>query len=225
MDKDEIIKDLTDKITLEEYAQGQWLVERELCEQYGVSRTPIREALSLLSTTGLVEQLPGKGYRVRELKLEDLIEIFNAREAVETMNARLACQMADDKLLSDLALIKKALLEGSSEKDVLALMDHGRSFHDMLAHQTRNSILNEFYFKLRNLVFLTRIITRQIPDLEENSRIYHAKIIDAIERRDPDESEAMMREHLRLTCRFTIDGYINVRTGYTKTTAAPSKSR
>ncbi len=214
MDKDGIIKDLTKKITREDYPQGHWLVERELCEQYGVSRTPIREALSLLSTTGLVEQLPGKGYRVKELKLEDLIEIFNAREAVETMNARLACQMADDAFLSDLARIKEALLAGAGGRDVSMLMGHGRNFHDLLARQTRNSILIEFYSKLRNLVYLTQAITRQVPNLEENSRLYHTKIIEAVERRDPAGAEDMMREHLRLTCRFTLDGYINVRTGF-----------
>lgn len=211
MEKEDIIRDLTQKITTEALPQGHWLVERELGETYGVSRTPIREVLRNMSATGLVEQLHGKGYRVRELNFDDLIEIFNAREAVETMNARLACQYGGDRFLEEIGQFKNRLLGVDVNKSILQAMNLGRNIHDCIADAAKNKILQEVYYKLKNLVALTRIITRQIPALEENSKTYHLKIIDAIEAGDPDKSEITMREHLRLTRKLTVEGYINVR--------------
>lgn len=214
MDKDEIVKDLIAKITSEALPQGHWLVERELCERYGLSRTPVREILRVLSTTGLVEQMPGKGYRVKELKFEDIIEIYNSREAVETMTTRLACKFGGKKLLDELAIFKGRLQGTNVKKDIIKAMDLGRNIHDAIADAAQNSILSEFYYKLKNLVALTRIITRSIPKVEENSKKYHLRLIEAMEKGNAEESENIMREHLRLTCKLTINGYINDRTGY-----------
>lgn len=214
MDKDEIIRDLTNRITTEDLQQGQWLIEREISEHYGISRTPVREIIRTMAATGLVEQLPGKGFRVKELKFEDIIEIFNAREAVETMNIRLACKFGGDAFLRELHQFKKRLSGIDVDADTRQAMDLGRSIHDCIADGAGNTILSDFYSKLKNLVALTRIITRNIPRVEENSKVHHLRIVEAIEGGDPAKSEQAMRDHLRLTCKLTVEGYIANRTGY-----------
>lgn len=214
MDKDAILKDLTQKITSEAFPQGHWLTERDISEMYGISRTPVREILRTLTTMGLVEQIAGKGVRVRQLNLDDIIEIFNAREAVETMCARLACKVGDEKFLAELAQYKSSLEGVDVDANIIQAMDLGRNIHDRIAEEAGNSILSEFYAKLKNLVALTRIITRQTPNVEHNSKDSHLEIIDALLARDPSRCERAMRDHLRRTCKLTIDGYIDFRTGY-----------
>ena len=214
MDKDAIIKDLTQKITSEELPQSHWLTERDISEMYGISRTPVREILRTLTNTGLVEQEAGKGFRVKRLDFDDIIEIFNAREAVETMATRLACKFGDDAFHAEIAGFKQRLLGIDVAENVIQAMNLGRNLHDCIADAAGNSILSEFYLKLKNLVALTRILTRQIPSVEENSKEYHLKIIEALEARDAAKAERTMREHLRLTCKLTVQGYINIRTGY-----------
>ncbi len=214
MDKDEIIRDLVDRITSEELQQGQWLVEREISERYGISRTPVREILRVLSGTGLAEQLPGKGFRVKELKFEDIISMFNAREAIETTQTRLACKLANETFLAELQQFKARLHDAGAKKNITRAMKTGRDLHDCIADGANNAILSEFYYKLKNLHAFTASLTRKLPALEERSRQYHVKIIEALEAKDAALSEQLMREHLRLTCKLTVEAYINERTGY-----------
>lgn len=216
MDKDAIIKDMTVKITTEFFPQGKWLTERDISEMYGISRTPVREILRTLTNMGLVEQLAGKGVRVRQLNLDDIIEIFNAREAVETMCVRLACKFGDENFMEEMRRAKAELVDVDVDKNIIQAMDLGRSMHDCIAEAANNSILLEFYAKLKNLVALTRIITRHTPNVEQNSKASHLDIITAIEARDAARAERLMREHLRLTCKMTVNGYVDFRTGYTE---------
>lgn len=224
MDKEEIINDLTRRITSEDLPQGCWLVEREISERYGISRTPVREILRTLSANGLVEQLPGKGFRVKELNLEDIIAIFNAREAVETVLTRLACKFGGEQFLAEVRQMHDKLVGVDVSKNIVKAMGIGRNLHDCIADGANNYILSEFYFKLKNLHALTASLTRRLPKVEENSKDYHLLISEAILEKDIAKSEQLMREHLRLTCKLTVEGYINDRTGYDDDVTPPASS-
>ena len=218
MDKDEIINDLTQRITSEDLPQGAWLVEREISERYGISRTPVREILRVLAASGLVEQLPGKGFRVKQLTFEDIIAIFNAREAVESMLTRLACKFADAGFLQEIREFGNKLEGVDVGKNITKAMGLGRNIHDCIADGANNFILSEFYYKLKNLHAFTAVITRRLPHLEENSKLHHLRLVEAIEAGDVDGSEQAMRDHIRATCKSTVEAYIADRTGYTPET-------
>jgi len=91
MNKINVYEDIRRQIVEEKLVPGQWLVERELCKTYSMSRTPIREILWSLTADGFLEQEANRGFVVRRLGLEQIFEIFQAREAIEGMAARLAC--------------------------------------------------------------------------------------------------------------------------------------
>ena len=213
MTKEEITADLIEKIKNEDILPGQWLVERELSVTYGISRTPVREILRDLSTTGMVEWLPARGYRVRELKLEDIVELFNAREAVEGMAARLACLTGDDAFFADLAVLEHSLEPVVISDDADKGIAHGRSLHDRVMEAAGNSVLSEFYEKLKNMTALTRNITRRFTRIEEDSKEAHLSILRALQKKDAAGAEQAMRDHLQDTCKGLIDGYLNARTG------------
>ncbi len=82
MDKNKVYEDIRLQIVEEKLAPGQWLIERELCETYRMSRTPVREILWKLMADGFLEQEANRGFVVRRLGLEQIFEIFQAREAI-----------------------------------------------------------------------------------------------------------------------------------------------
>lgn len=213
MNKEDIIHDLIDKIKREALPPGHWLVERDLSEIYGISRTPVREILRELVAAGLVEQQPGKGYRIKELRFGEIVEIFSAREAVEGMATRLACQLGNQAFFDSIDAYRRALDNADVQVDPGQGIELGRNLHDRIVEAAGNAILSEFYLKLKNLTVLTRNLTKKITIIEVNSKTAHLNIIESLAARDPDRSEAAMREHLRETCRGLIEGYLSAHAG------------
>ena len=199
--------DIKQRIIREEFTPGQWLIERELSEMYGLSRTPMREILRNLVSDGLLELQPAKGYTVRKLSIEEVSQIFQAREAVEGLVARLACQRRGEEFMRSLGEIKKRLRRVDPKQDAAQGVFIGNDLHNLIIETADNFLLNQFYQKLKNLAGLTRNITKQSSSIEKESQQAHLSIIEAIEEGDPDKAEQRMREHLRTTCRLLLDAF------------------
>jgi GntR family transcriptional regulator, rspAB operon transcriptional repressor len=207
MTKNEILRDLRQKILNENYEQGESLIERELCEFYEISRTPIREILWRLVLEGIVEQKPARGFFVRKLGWEQIFDIFQTREAIEGMAVRLTCQRGDAQIFEQLKDIKKQLTDLDDTDIDIGGPKWGRTFHDTVLEGSSNSLLKEIYQKVSYMAKMTSNIARHSVSIESLSRDYHVSIIDAILSGDPDKSEHLMREHLRTTCRGIIDTF------------------
>ena len=208
MDSSRIYEDIKRRIVLEELQPGQQLIERDISDQYGISRTPIREILRRLITDGLVVLERSKGYKVRQLSIEEIIEIFLARETIEGTVIAVACERREEGLLAELEPLKQALLSADVETDPGTAVECGRQLHALGAEYARNAILLDFYRSLQNVAALTRNITRKWAVIEEQSRLEHLAIIDAIQACDSRKAEQLMRNHLRSTCRRIVDSYL-----------------
>lgn len=207
MDKREIYEDIKQQIMEEKLLPGHWLVERELCAAYGLSRTPIREVLLKLEKDGFLVQEANRGFTVRKLSLEQIFEVFQVREALEGMAARLACCKGDESFLSTLADIKEKLLRVDVDLDVREGIALGRRLHNAIMAAARNAMMEEIYEKLKNLTLLTSIITRKSGTIEKVSQEAHLALIDALLDRNEEKSEQVMREHLRETCRQLVEQF------------------
>jgi len=128
MDKNTVYEDIRRQIVEEKLVPGQWLIERELCETYSMSRTPIREILWKLTADGFLEQEANRGFVVRRLGLEQIFEIFQTREAIEGMAARLACRRGGEAFHSKLREIKKKIAKANIESDPLLVSHSDASF-------------------------------------------------------------------------------------------------
>ena len=204
MTKGQIVDDLRQAILEERFEQGQSLVERELCEKYHVSRTPIREVLWRLVLDGVVEQRPSRGFFVRKLDWEQIFELYQTREAVEGMAVRLCAQRGEPEVLQRFEDMIRTL----EELDVMANprdgMQIGRAMHRLIMESSHNRFLHEYHEKIGYLARLISNITIKAPTIEETSKQYHLTIMRAITRGDAERSETLMREHLRITCRNVI---------------------
>lgn len=207
MKKNEVFDDLRNRIVSGEFAPGDWLVERELSEMYGISRTPIREVLGKLSNLCIVEMQSSKGYQVKKLNLAEIIEIFNAREAIEGISARFACYSKNPNFKSTINELRLKLEALDLQHDGKEGVTVGNQLHNFIIAEANNRYFSEFADKLSALMSLTRNITMNFSRIEEKSRADHLAILNALEERDGEKCEHLMREHLRATCKAIADNY------------------
>lgn len=213
MNKEALYNEIKTKIISEEILPGTWLVEREISEEYSVSRTPVREILRVLVTDGLILFEPAKGYSVRKLNFEELVEIFHARESLEGMTARLTCMKADQEFLSTIKILITQLEKIDIINNPSQGVEVGQSLHDIIVKKADNTLLTEFYKKLNNLTLLTRNKTKLSVAIEQSSRTDHIVIAEAILARDENKSEEAMRKHIKSTSILLTQHYLMEQTG------------
>lgn len=178
-------------------APGDPLREASLAGQLGVSKTPIREALTRLEQEGLVETTSFKGAVVTGYSRQDLIEIYELRELLENAAARTAAESMAEADRARLSRISRESHKLKKDKDAAGLAALLSEFDDVMFDQVRNSRIRALVENLR--AHLTRIghLTAEIPGRIEASVDEHEKIVEAIAARDPELAERQMREHIR----------------------------
>lgn len=180
-----------------EFDPGEPLTEHELCRRFKVSRTPVREALAKLERDHLVRVVPKKGAFVHTLSSDEVRELYELREALETLAVRLAAPRLDP---SDLAGFETRFRElrgrgaGVAYAEVRAL---GEEFHDYLIKQAGNAklaeVLDGIRDRIRSVWTLSILARRRVQDLVRE----HLAIIDALGRRHTRLAERLMAAHVR----------------------------
>ena len=179
---------------------GSKISEPELARAYGISRGPLREAIGRLEACGLVVRRPNVGARVVTLSSSQLIEIFHVREALEGMAARLAAQHMSDEEIADLRRLlgqHREQIERDTEHAYFQ-REGDLDFHYRIvqgSHNTRmiNLLCNDLYHLVRLYRYQFGMSSKRGP----RAFVEHEHIVDAIERRDAEMAELMMRAHIR----------------------------
>ncbi|HWH31557.1 MAG TPA: GntR family transcriptional regulator [Egibacteraceae bacterium] len=178
---------------------GMRLTEKGLARRYGVSRTPVREALRSLAQEALLEYAPHTGYRVTRLLLSDLDDLYAVRIAVETHAVRrLAGGVGDRETVEDLlATWSRSPQEAPPPADADGtLISADEDFHEALASAAGGSVLLETLRTINRRIHAIRM--REFIDAERVSRTFeqHAGIARAILAGDPDLAVALMHAHI-----------------------------
>ena len=205
--KKTVYKKLKNKIISGDLLPGTLLIEREISNEYGLSRTPIREVLWHLVSDGLLQKDFSGSYFVKKISLDEIFNLFQSREAIEGVAGKLACQKGDIEFFLNLKEIHEALEKVNIKKNPQDGIFYGQQLHDAIVLAANNPYLSEFYKKLRNISSLTRHITQRSIAIEEKSREAHLTIIDAIKERNEDKAEKQIRKHLQTTCRLMINDF------------------
>ena len=177
---------------------GTMLIERKLCNQLNISRTPVREALQQLVAEGMVTNIPPKGCMVNEIRYEEIAKIYDVRTYLEGLGARLsaACITADQiARLRALVVRMERYLE---ELDFTNLFEVDNIFHAAILEYSKNDLLLNIYNTfLGAQVMRINHLNREQPDQLYELHRYHTFVIDALEAGDADKSEQMIREHIQ----------------------------
>jgi GntR family transcriptional regulator, transcriptional repressor for pyruvate dehydrogenase complex len=184
--------------------------ERELAERLGVSRTSVRQALTLMRASGAVEPRQGAGIylrrriddlgeevsaaRVGELRQHQLAAVMEAREGLEIQLARLAARRRAPR---DIEVMRQAL-DGMARAIAVRqdVTEFDKRFHEQIARSADSPLLQDLIGQLAEPISQTRMVSLARPGRAQRSLAGHLRILGAIERRDEDEAAEAMREHL-----------------------------
>jgi DNA-binding GntR family transcriptional regulator len=171
------------------------LDERVLSEALGVSRTPIREAMTLLEQEGFLRMVPRRGiYIVRKSKRE-IVEMIQMWAALESMAARLATQVATDEEISRLRHMFDDFRDSTPTEHIQEYSDANIAFHQMIVDLSKSQIIIDTIRNIFMHVRAIRKITISQADRAARSIEDHMQIIESLERRDTEQAETLVRDH------------------------------
>lgn len=178
-------------------APGQHLVESELAQMLGVSRQPVREALQWLNNEGWVDLRPGYGAFVHAPAAEEADQLLAVRALLESESARLAAMHADAEGIARLRALNKQGFEAFANDDVDTAVSVNAAVHRLVTELSGNKVLLDFATQVdRRVRWYYTPVARQRG---KQSWQEHAKLIDAIEKRDADTAARIMHEHTERT--------------------------
>jgi DNA-binding GntR family transcriptional regulator len=189
---------LEEAIIKGELAPGTRLEEQELAERYSVSRTPVRETLRLLASSGLVEMRARQSAVVATLTIPKLIEMFQVMAELEGMCARLAARRTSSERLAQMAESHRACVAAVQTNDPEGFYEANRLFHEAIYAASGNQFLEEMTRSLRNRVSPYRRYVTYQPGRMVDSIPEHEQVLDAIRKGDGDAADHLMRDHVNI---------------------------
>ena len=193
---EQVAERLRNRIYAHELAPGAWIDEQALAQEYGISRTPMREALKVLAAEGLVQLKPRRGCYVTELSERDLDEIFPVMALLEGRCAFEAAQRANSDDLTHLAAIHERLEKYAAEGDADRFFEANQAFHLAVQQLAGNRWLSQLINDTRKLMKLTRRDSLRLEGRLKQSLAEHRAILRAIQRHDANDAGRLMQNHL-----------------------------
>lgn len=197
----QIIKNM---ILNSELKPGKRIIEEKLGKEMGISRTTVKRALAKLVEDGLLEEKPFKGSYVKNINLNDILDIYNVREVLEGLAARLAADLIENKELLEMKKILKKAEDCIKKEDYDSYVKLDNEFHEILAKASKNIIIFKMInnFNIRKFSFNIGLI-RPV----EETLVEHRAIIDAIDKHNSDLSEKLVRDHISNTRERILNKY------------------
>ncbi|MBV6307215.1 GntR family transcriptional regulator [Candidimonas humi] len=196
---DNVLEQLSRAIVQGELAPGAKISEPEVARRLGISRAPLREAMRRLEERKLVTRAPRLGARVVVLSPERIQQIFMLREAIEGMAAREAASHISDE---DLGRLRAQLMQQKTRSEQIGAVAYltrelDTDFHATIVRASRNEFLVKFLCDdYGPLIEMCRQRQRSMPERAQRAWLEHMRIVEALEERDPDLAEIMMRKHI-----------------------------
>ena len=194
--RDVVFYTLRQAILKGELEPGERLMEMQLAEQLGVSRTPIREAIRKLELEGLVLMIPRRGAIVAKITEKDLRDVLEVRSSLERLSTELACERMHDETIAELKLAQEAFKEALNQNDITLQAQRDVEFHDVIYKATGNLRLIQMLNNLREQMYRYRLEYLK-HDLAHQTLIEeHEAIIEALSKRDKETATKIIVRHV-----------------------------
>ncbi len=191
-----VYESLRDAIINQVLKPGERLMETDLAEEMGVSRTPVREAIRKLEQEGYVIMIPRKGAYVAGLSIKDIHEVFEIRGALEALAAGLAAERATQEEIEEME--RNIVLEAShfESSDLIKTIEVDTKFHELIFKASKNDRLLSMINNLREQVQRFRTTTLAVSGRLKFALEEHRRIVEAIAARDVQLAQQMAKEHI-----------------------------
>lgn len=204
--REKILEDIRDAIVSGEFKAGCRISEPDLTERYGISRTPIREALRQLESEGYLKVIPRRGAIVSEFNRKEVEEFYAIKGVLEGYAACCACEKLSLKDLYRLQAINDKLAELAQSGDVRGFFKIHDDFHEVFIRASKNEKLHELVSNLVTKFQLLRFSSLSLPGRMATSVQEHNKIIDAFRNKDAELAETLVRINAEYSGQVLIDG-------------------
>jgi len=175
---------------------GERLMEIQLAEELGVSRTPVREAIRKLELERFVVMLPRRGTYVSNLSLKDINEVFEIRAALDGLAAGLAAERITEEELEQMERLLVEIADHIERHDNQKIVEADEAFHDILYRASRNERLVGIIYNLREQFARFRSVSINYPGRLQNTLEEHRQLVEAIAQRNPEAAQQKAREHI-----------------------------
>ena len=194
--RDVVVNTLRQAILKGELEPGERLMEIQLSERLGVSRTPIREAIRKLELEGLVLMIPRKGAEVAKISETSLREVLEVRRSLEELAAELACQRIGERELLDLEEAEEAIAEAIIHGEPMEIAESDEHYHDLIYQATGNSRLVQILNNLREQMYRYRLEYIKDEDKRQILVVEHEHILQALKNHDIQDAKSAVRGHI-----------------------------
>lgn len=193
----EAMNDIRQMIIDGDLPPGSRIPEKELCAKFGISRTPLREALKMLSAEGHIVLLPNRGARVVQLTLREIAELYEVTGALEALGGELACERISADELAELRRIHMEMLEFYQAEDMRGYYACNRRIHELIMTASRNSELISLYGAVNARIRRARYVASMPRDRWTEAMAEHEGMLNALVRRDGPTLARILRTHLK----------------------------
>ncbi len=194
--RDVVFNTLRQAILKGELEPGERLMEIQLSERLGVSRTPIREAIRKLELEGLVLMIPRKGAEVAKISETSLREVLEVRRSLEELAAELACRRIGERELLDLEEAEEAFAEAIINGEPMEIAESDEHYHDLIYQATGNSRLVQILNNLREQMYRYRLEYIKDEDKRQILVVEHEHILQALKNHDIQDAKSAVRGHI-----------------------------
>lgn len=193
---DEVVRRLRDLIIEGDLAPGTRIPERELCERFGISRTPLREALKVLASEGLVDLQHHRGALVSRLTPEAVDDMFQVMGALEALAGESACERVQDQDIAEIESLHRQMLEHYQRQELYEYFQLNQRIHERLVEAAGNPVLSNLYRSLSVRIRRARYMANLSPERWKQAVAEHEQILVALRARDGQRLSRLLREHL-----------------------------
>ena len=207
--RDVVFENLRTAILEGNLKAGQRLMEVQLAEQLGVSRTPVREAIRKLELEGLVVMLPRKGAYVANMSFKDFIDVLEIRSSLEGLAASLAAERLREEDIEDLERVAKEFETSVREADIDNVLKKDVEFHEKIFLMANNKKLYQLITSLWEQVHRFRVTYVSNYDASLSLVDEHNRILEAIKSGDCELAKKYATEHIEIAEQFFMENTIN----------------
>jgi DNA-binding GntR family transcriptional regulator len=191
-----VFETLRDAIITGKLSPGERLMEIQLAEEMGVSRTPVREAIRKLELESFVVMVPRKGAYVAGVSIKDIADVFEVRAALEGLAASLAAERITEEELDQLERSIVSINEVSDGKNIDKVVENDTDFHDLLYRAARNEKLIGIITNLKEQIQRFRATSLAVTGRTKIAVEEHKQIVEALSERDTELAGELARQHI-----------------------------
>ncbi len=193
---DTVVEHLQNLIIDGTLAPGTKLNEREACEKLGISRTPLREAMKVLASEGLIEIIPNRGAFVSKMNATEIRETFEMMSGLEALSGELAAERISPAEIAEIKVLHAAMLECRAQQDLSGYYSRNQTIHNKINEAARNSVLRQTYLSVNRRLLALRFKSNFQEAKWDRAIEEHEEMILALEAHDGQRLSTILRAHL-----------------------------